>query len=57
MWRGRWTCQRTLEHYIQELMTHQVLQGVAVNQMVKIDNLSALYEDVLRASSERRSPG
>ena len=50
MWRGRWTCQRTLEHYIQELMTHQVLQTVSAHQMTAIDGLSALLEELLTAS-------
>ena len=42
MWRGRWQCQRTLEHYIQELMTHQVLRGVPRLAMKRIERLGDL---------------
>ena len=48
MWRGRWACQRTLGHYIQELQVHQVLQDVAPEKLVMIEKLEAHFSGCLR---------
>ena len=47
MWRGRWACQRTLEHYVQELVAHQVLNNVSVVEDTRITQLAALYIELL----------
>ena len=48
MWRGRWACQRTLGHYIQELQVHQVLQDLPLEKMDVIEKLEELFSGCLR---------
>ena len=52
MWRGRWQCQRTLEHYIQESMTSQVLRYVAPLRLRRIDRLAAQCSSLLAEVTE-----
>ena len=52
-WRGRWDCKRTLKHYIQELMVHQVLRDVPSDKVTRIDAMAGLFDDMLRVHYEK----
>ena len=52
MWRGRWQCQKTLEHYIQESMTSQVLRSVAPLRLRRIDRIAAECSSLLAEVTE-----
>ena len=50
LWRGRWASQRTLEHYVQEIVSAQVLMRVETSKVEKIHKLSNMFVEVLRGS-------
>ena len=52
-WRGRWACQRTLEHYVQELMVHHVLRGVGEDNLGRMAQLASLFDAVLEEKADQ----
>ena len=46
-WRGRWASAKMLEHYVQELVAHQVLRPVSQDRQQKIVEVSALFARIL----------
>ena len=51
-WRGRWAYTKTLEHYVQELMVHNMLMHIAPPQRVRIEGLADLFPTLLDEVSE-----
>ena len=51
-WRGRWACTRTLEHYVQELMVHNMLMHITPPQRMRIEGLASLFPTLLDEVSE-----
>ena len=51
-WRGRWACTQTLEHYVQELMVHNMLMHITPPQRVRNEGLANLFPTLLDEASE-----
>ena len=46
-WRGRWACQRTLEHYVQEWAAQRVLHKVPAQLLTRLKDLAAEFNNCL----------
>ena len=50
-WRGRWSCLRTLEHYIQEAASVAVLANLPADMLATVHYFAACSELLLGAAS------